>query len=158
MPVLALPLIAILVGLLLVITLAVSAYMINKKLATMDELKALGDKLANPQQVVGQLIDTPGLTRYVQEKMASPVLDQTVLPDRKVSFNEVAKDAVNNPWSMWGLAIVLFTGAVLVKQFRGAGRDAADGVSAVYNEGKTGLESAAGDPSRTPSTSRGKRR
>ncbi len=54
------------------------------------------------------------------------------------SLAEVAKDAVNTPSSMWGLAALGFVAVFLVAQLRAAGSDLAQGTRGVYREAQAG--------------------
>ncbi|WP_157442808.1 hypothetical protein [Deinococcus misasensis] len=60
----------------------------------------------------------------------------------KVTFNAVAKDAVNNPASLWALAAIIVVSPLLIRQIRGWGYDITDATKEVYNEGKTQIRGA----------------
>lgn len=63
-------------------------------------------------------------------------------PGRKVTFNEVAKDAVNTPASLWALAAIIVVSPLLIRQIRGWGYDISDATREAYSEGKAQISGA----------------
>jgi hypothetical protein len=60
------------------------------------------------------------------------------------SLAEVAKDAVNTPSSVWGLAALGFVGVFLISQLRAAGSELAQGTRGVYREAQSTTRSLHG--------------
>jgi hypothetical protein len=59
------------------------------------------------------------------------------------SVGEIAKDAVNTPSSVWGLAALGFVAVFLIAQLRAAGSEVAAGTRGVYKEAQVTTQSLA---------------
>ncbi|GGJ56509.1 hypothetical protein [Deinococcus roseus] len=63
-------------------------------------------------------------------------------PTRTVTATEVAKDAFNNPSSLWALAAIIVVSPLLIRQIRGWGYDITDATKEVYSETKGHISGA----------------
>lgn len=50
---------------------------------------------------------------------------------------QIVADTVRSPWSVWGIAALCLTLPLAVSQFRAAAREASDGASSIYREGRS---------------------